>query len=263
MRTIRKTAILSVIALWSLGFVCDPGDDHGGNGGGSSDAAVNPAPSPDPDPSVTCSDPCDGDLLLFGPETFTRTCGSPNEFYRTVDVAEAMDVCVVATNFQVASALVKIDGAAIMEPADFNPNVTEVTYSLSLDAGQHELRVWLASTPGASVSLEIKACDPDPEPPDPTCSELATDWCEAKGWTVENTGTGSLVCVAPGFDGGDSCLGCGEYNVVVWSDGGGDPLCSVNYSTSAGMIYGGHTPCMCADNLMECGIFEMDGCIPD
>jgi hypothetical protein len=158
--------------------------------------------------------------------------------------------------------MVRIDGDQVMGPSDFNHNVTEVTATVPLSAGQHELRIWLASAPGSFVTVEARACAPAP-PPDPPCSEVATDWCEDKGWSVESVGLGSLVCTAPGFDGGDSCLGCTQYNVVVWTDGGGDPLCNVTYSTYAGAVYGGHTPCACEDNLMECGIWDMLGCIPD
>lgn len=251
MKATLRTLSLSLVVLLSVGWKCNPNNQP-----------PPPPPEPDAGASTTCTDPCQGDLVLFGPETFTRTCGQPNEFTRTLSLPDAMDVCVIANNDHNASAVVRIDGDKVLRQSDFNHNVTRVTHSSSLSVGDHALTIRLTSMPGSSITLEVRACDPTP-PAHPPCSVVATSWCESKGWAVESVGPGSLVCVAPGFNGGDSCLGCSQYNVVVWDDGGGDPLCSASYSTQDGNFYGGHTPCACADNLMVCGTWDMGGCIPD
>ncbi len=260
MRTLRYTLTLALVALLSGGASwCHPEDKKPADpDAGAPGADAQPPPDGG---TAQCVNPCEGTQILFGPETFTRSYSAPQTFYRTFELPEAAEVCIHATNFQTAAALVRIDGDQVYSPSDFNPNVTELDTTVSLPAGQHELRVAMASAPGSTLTLEMRTCAPATQ--DPLCSTVAIDWCEDKGWSVESVGSGSIVCTSPGFDGGDSCLGCTQYNVVVWSDGGGDPLCNVTYTTHAGAVYGGHTPCECADNLMECGIWDMLGCIPD
>jgi len=96
------------------------------------------------------------------------------------------------------------------------------------------------------------------------CSEMAAAWCEDKGWFVDSSSAGVLVCVSTeGMTAADNCGTCEEINYVVWEDGAGDPECNGTYSTQAGFVYGGHIPCTCADNLYWCGPWDMQGCEPN
>jgi len=250
--------VLTVSALAFGGCPWDDDDDCG-----SDDAGVE-APAPDAsDPGALCTDPCQGDLL-FGPETFDRTYCEPDTEYRTFDVANAGDVCIVVTNAGNSAAWIKVNGIKYIKPNDFNPWVTEVTETLSLTAGTHDLSVRLASQPGTSITVEVRACDEGP-PPQRLCSEVAREFCESKGWNVVGLPElGNIVCTTNGLTVSDNCATCSEYNMVVWTDGSPERECgSIVYSTVTGWVYGGHIPCTCSDNLYTCNEWDTQGCIPD
>ncbi|MFC2054040.1 hypothetical protein ACFLV7_07050 [Chloroflexota bacterium] len=73
----------------------------------------------------------------------------------------------------------------------------------------------------------------------------------------------SIVCLDDRHSAEENCGGCGEYNIVVWEDGFGDWYDPRTYSTVAGNIYCGHNPCVIGDNLVWCGTWDMQNCIPD
>jgi hypothetical protein len=178
-----------------------------------------------------------------------------------MDVAE--EACIVVTNAGNAAAAIGVDGDPVIGPWDFNPHVDRVTRTVALAAGDHELTVVLASIPGTSLTVEVRACADTPAPR--MCSDVAVEWCEGKSWTVVGGPLdGNIVCTVDGRPAEENCDQCNEYNIVIWEDGSGDRFCpSINYSTYAGNIYCGHNPCECGDNLVWCGTWDMLGCEAD
>jgi hypothetical protein len=106
-------------------------------------------------------------------------------------------------------------------------------------------------------------------PPCPVyCSEAAAAFCADIGWIKVSdpaTDEGQIICTVDGRPAEENCGGCAEYNIVVWEDGAGDRFCPevAPYTTYAGNVYCGHHPCECGDNLIWCGVWDMQGCIPD
>jgi hypothetical protein len=96
------------------------------------------------------------------------------------------------------------------------------------------------------------------------CSEVATDWCEARGWTVTGLAQGGhLICTALGTDDSLDCNACDTYNVVAWQDLITDRFCAMSYDAAPGTAYSGHSPCECGANLDICDEWPMAGCLPD
>lgn len=255
--------LILMLTVSALAFGGCPWDDEDEGNSGGQDAAVQPIPDP-PDPGTQCADPCQGDLL-FGAETFTRTTCSPVTETRSFVVANAGDVCIKVSNAGNSSAWIKVDGIKYVKPNDFNPGVTDITETVALSGGTHELQVRVASQKDTSITVELRACDDGP-PPARHCSAVAREYCESKGWIVvsdPNPSIGNIVCTSDGRGSEEHCSGCTEYNMVVWSDGSPEKHCPGTYSTLAGQIYGGHIPCTCADNLYYCQEWDLQTCIPD
>ncbi len=96
------------------------------------------------------------------------------------------------------------------------------------------------------------------------CSQVATDWCTKKGWMVAapwQNQAGSLYCTT-GVGAGNDCDTCNTYNQVVWKNGA-VAACGTPNNLQAGKVYGGHSPCLCQNNLLNCGDWDMQGCTPD
>lgn len=252
--------LLLMVTVSSLALAgCPWDDDDDGSGDTNTVESTDPA-----DPVSTCTDPCQGELL-FGPETFVRTTCEPQTEIRSFELDNAGDVCVLVTNNGNASAFIWVDGIKYIRPNDFNPNVTDITETVALTAGTHELKLRVASIPNTSITVELRACDEGPPPPR-LCSEVAREFCESKGWVVvndPNPSIGNIVCTYDGAGPENNCRTCTEYNMVVWEAGSPEPECMGTYSTTVGSVYGGHIPCTCADNLYWCQSWDTQGCIPD
>lgn len=101
------------------------------------------------------------------------------------------------------------------------------------------------------------------------CSDVAQDWCEAKGWVREDTPltpaeAGNIVCTIDGRGYGSDCDMCGTYNIVTWRTGSVIQGCNdVSAIMQPGKFYSAHTPCQCGDNVDLCGSWNMQGCLPD
>ena len=95
---------------------------------------------------------------------------------------------------------------------------------------------------------------------------IALQWCQQKGFTVPQGGQaagGRLYCTK-GIGTGNDCNTCNDYNMIVWVNAAKPLYCmNFNYSTVAGKVYAGHNPCACGDNLINCGVWDMMGCMPD
>ena len=208
--------------------------------------------------TVSSCDPCTEGVLLLEPQTFGRERGVPPTGHRNFTMPADGDLCVLLTNDGCGAAEVKIDGEQIFSPGQLKPGVTELVSTIPLAQGDHTLSVRVASSEGCSVTVELRACAL-------LCSQAATTWCQAKGWEVAYYNPeGSVVCTAPGHAEYDNCEECDIYNIVVYEDGAGDPLCPAGFCTTyAGNVYGGHDPCECGDNLPWCQFWDMQGCTPD
>jgi hypothetical protein len=104
----------------------------------------------------------------------------------------------------------------------------------------------------------------------PLCSDVAKAYCLAKGagWGVSawpnsfpNQPGGSIFCTK-GVGAGADCDTCATYNQIVWKASAKD-ACSSASALVPGQIYGGHSPCVCTTNLLNCGSWFMQNCIPD
>ena len=208
---------------------------------------------------ISACDPCTEGVPVVPLETYPRASGKPITSYRQFTLEEDSDVCLLLENNGCGGAEVKIDGFQLISPGQLNPGVFNLVATTSLSAGNHALSVKVVSAEGCSVDVELRACVPEP----PLCSEVAADWCEAKGFEVDLYTDGAVVCTAVGHDVMENCADCTLWNLVVYEDGAGDPLCPGDYSTRAGHVYGGHIPCICSDNLYLCQTWDMQDCQPD
>ena len=70
---------------------------------------------------------------------------------------------------------------------------------------------------------------------------------------------GALVCTLNSLAWKKNCKGCDVWRMVVWKDGaherpaGYPHYHGIQFSTQAGMYYGGHNPCTNGDNFELCG----------
>ena len=209
--------------------------------------------------AISACDPCTEGVAVVPVETYPRGSAKPITSYRQFTLEEDSDVCLLLENNGCGGAEVKIDGDQLISPGQLNPSVFDLVTTTSLSAGNHTLSVKVSSAEGCSVDVELRACAPQPR----LCSDVAADWCEAKGFEVDLYADGAVICTAEGYNETYSCEFCDIYNVVVYKDGAGDPECPGDYSTQAGVVYGGHVPCLCSDNLYYCQSWDMQDCQPD
>jgi Bacterial Ig-like domain/Bacterial Ig domain len=99
---------------------------------------------------------------VFGPQTYVRTTGVPNE-YTTTFTAPAWIVSPynlhIANgdsngNNRVSSATIALNGVQIAGPSDFNQNVATIDRSVTLQA-TNTLQVTLASKPGSYLTINV------------------------------------------------------------------------------------------------------------
>lgn len=100
------------------------------------------------------------------------------------------------------------------------------------------------------------------------CSKAALDYCNSLGgFSVPNGGQaagGRLYCTK-NISTGSDCSTCSDYRMIVWQTNAKPLYCTnFTYSTQIGNVYGGHNPCSCGDNLINCNIqWPMKNCYPD
>lgn len=133
-----------------------------------------------PSPQTIPEGACETGRTVIGPVRFERERGRPA--VETVDFETAVDgdVCVTIRNGdddgndtdkgnkhdeRVSAGWISVDGDDVAAPEDFNQNVELVERESDLGAGQHELRVRLASKPGSSVEIEVREPRPTLDQP--------------------------------------------------------------------------------------------------
>jgi hypothetical protein len=95
--------------------------------------------------------------------------------------------------------------------------------------------------------------------------------CESRGWDVVGVypAEGTVVCTTGGVSVYSNCDNCDVYNIYAWTAGAREQVCLDDGYTGAsnaeaGMIYGGHSPCECGPNLLDCELpWDMKDCMPD
>ena len=98
--------------------------------------------------------------LLFGPETYERTAGPPNQYDDAFDVPVGLNAVVWIQNGdgdgnRTSSAVVAINGNTVAGPSDFNKHVDLVAKVVALPKGPATLHVEMRSDPGAVLTITI------------------------------------------------------------------------------------------------------------
>jgi len=103
-------------------------------------------------------------LTMFGPRHFDRTTGAPNQYLEQFSLPAGVPGPYTihiqnggadATN-RVSSATVKLNGAEVLSPSDFNQNVTNIDRAVFLGT-TNSVEVRLASNPGSYLIISISA----------------------------------------------------------------------------------------------------------
>ncbi len=103
------------------------------------------------------------DQLLLGPKQYLRSSGAPNEYTDTVTVPTSVGAPVLLhivngeSNGQnrISSAWITVNNVQVAGPADFGQQVAIVDRTITLNPGSNTLKVKLASTPGASLTISV------------------------------------------------------------------------------------------------------------
>jgi archaellum component FlaG (FlaF/FlaG flagellin family) len=101
-----------------------------------------------------------GQTSIFGPRIYTRNSGRPQPVTAQFSVGDPSgDFTLVVRNGgaqdgRVSSALIKVNGAVVVDPSEFNQQIERIEKSVSLRA-QNEISVELRSAPGTSVEITI------------------------------------------------------------------------------------------------------------
>ncbi|HUU01582.1 MAG TPA: thrombospondin type 3 repeat-containing protein [Myxococcota bacterium] len=110
---------------------------------------------------------------IFGPERYVRAKGKPVDVTETFLMPSSGGVCLVVQNGEhepphgnrVSSAVISVDGVAVIGPENFNQNVAIVEKAIHLGEGEHVLGVELRSKPGSYLEVTISYVPDDLEPP--------------------------------------------------------------------------------------------------
>ncbi|MFO0700347.1 MAG: hypothetical protein U0236_14070 [Nitrospira sp.] len=116
--------------------------------------------------------------VLFGPKTYTRTAGPPNQFTDTFTLPAGttapytLHVVNGNTNGtnRISSATVKLNGTQILGPSDFGQNVAVIDRTTTLQTN-NTLEIRLTSAPGSFITVSVLDTNAGTQPialtPDP------------------------------------------------------------------------------------------------
>jgi hypothetical protein len=127
--------------------------------------------------------PCLGNTFTaYGPQTYKRNEGTPITVRTTFEVRNpSTQYFVRLRTDRVASALVSVNGVTVIDPTQFNQNVTNLETPITLRA-VNEVVVQVRGGPGGAIILEIVGVDNDP----PTINATATPPPDGNGWNNSN-----------------------------------------------------------------------------
>lgn len=102
------------------------------------------------------------DVVLFGPEVFTRTAGAPNDFAAAFsgfpDDGPIGTITVLngdaAGTHRISSAIVSVNGVLLLGPQDFNQQVYEISRTFNL-LESNTVEIQLRGKPGGHLSLGV------------------------------------------------------------------------------------------------------------
>jgi hypothetical protein len=105
---------------------------------------------------------------VFGPQTYTRTTGAPNEYTTTFTappwIVSPFNLHIVngdaSGKNRISSATIALNGVQIAGPSDFNQNVATIDRSATLQA-TNTLQVTLASKPGSYLTINVYGTNGD------------------------------------------------------------------------------------------------------
>ena len=106
--------------------------------------------------------PAFAQTVLFGPKTYTRTAGPPNQFTDTFTLPAGTTAPYTlhivngnanGTN-RISSATVKLNGVEILDPNDFGQNVAVLDRTVALQAS-NTLEIRLTSAPGSFIMVSV------------------------------------------------------------------------------------------------------------
>ena len=103
------------------------------------------------------------DQQIFGPKQYLRTSGAPNEYTDTITVPTSVGAPFLLhivngqSNGQnrISSAWITVNNVQVAGPADFGQNVAIVDRTITLNPGTNQLKVKVASTPGAYHTIRV------------------------------------------------------------------------------------------------------------
>jgi RHS repeat-associated protein len=140
-------------------------------------------------------------VTVFGPQTLTRTTGSPNVFTFSFISPAVSPYLLHIDNHGVTSAVVTLNGVEILGPSDFQHDEAILERSVILRPASNSLRVELRSKPGTYLSIRISGTDTTP----PIVSAAASPAANGAGWnrtdvqvtfTCSDSGAGVASCPA-------------------------------------------------------------------
>lgn len=125
----------------------------------------------------------------FGPQTYPRGTGAPVTAKATFVVLNPSTQYVVRLRTgSVASAVAAVNGVTVIDPSQFNANVTSIEAPVTLKA-VNELAVEVRGGPGGTIVLEIIGIDNEP----PSIVANATPPPNGLGWNNSNV-TVTFTC---------------------------------------------------------------------
>src|SRR5712692_9928735 len=112
------------------------------------------------------------DTPAFGPQTYVRTTGEPNQYTSTFTapawIVSPYDLHIVNGdangNHRISSATITLNGVQVAGPSDFNQNVATIDRSVTLQS-TNTLQVTLASKPGSYLTINVFGTNADRTPP--------------------------------------------------------------------------------------------------
>jgi len=98
---------------------------------------------------------------VFGPKAFVRTTGAPNTFQESFSLPTLLGKFTLTVDCnKVSSASIKLNGADVFTPNNFNENVKHLTKEVSPKLGQNTFNIQIAGNPGSSLRLTLTFLSP-------------------------------------------------------------------------------------------------------
>jgi len=123
-----------------------------------------------------------GTFNAFGPQTYVRNTDTPVTVTNSFSILNPnTQYTLHIQNSGVASAVISINGAQILVPSDFNPNVTVIDRPVTLQLN-NTIAVQVSSAPGTSLAATIIGVDNDL----PIITAAAAPPADTFGWNNTN-----------------------------------------------------------------------------